>query len=132
MRVAIFLRAMMQLLNHWPGYTARTLSLKSRVSNMIFMIEQLLESTDYFALAQPEVRFDVDMCRQGCDVRANGPDVQVVNVVDAINIAHPGNNFVNVDVRRHPFEQNMARFTQNTYSSPADNDDNHHGDQRVE
>jgi hypothetical protein len=66
-----FAGAMLELLNNRSGQTALAFSLHGRVGDMVIVIQQLFESTDNFTLTQAVVRFDINMCRQSRDVRAD-------------------------------------------------------------
>lgn len=61
-------RPVLELLDHWPGRAFRTFALQRRMSDVKLVVEQLLEITDNFTLAQAIVWFDIDMCRQRRDV----------------------------------------------------------------
>ena len=60
-----------ELLDNRPGKTTGTFSLKRRVGDVVIVIQHLFESTDNLALTQPVVRLDVNVCRQGRNMRAD-------------------------------------------------------------
>ena len=60
----VFFRPMVQLLDDRTSDAARALTLKCCMGDVIVMVQHLLEITDYLALAQAIVWFDVNMCRK--------------------------------------------------------------------
>ena len=69
--VGRFAGAMFELLDDRSGQATGTFSLKRRVGDVVIVIQHLFESTDNLALTQPVVRFNINVCRQGRDMRAD-------------------------------------------------------------
>src|SRR5210317_452363 len=101
------------------------------MGDMVIVIQQLFESTDNFALTQAVVRFDINMCGQSRDVRTDGLDMKVVNVFDTFCGPHLVDQFVDVNVFWDTLEQDVSGFAKDAYRSPADEQNDDHGDQGI-
>jgi len=61
---------------------------------------------------------DASVAAHGVVVAAEGPDVDVVNFVDARNGENGAGNFFNLQVLRTAFEQDVGGVTQNANAGP--------------
>lgn len=54
--------------------------------------------------------FRINMATHGIHTRGNGPDMDVVGVVNTGNLSEAGNNFFNIDPLRRCFQENVNGF----------------------
>lgn len=88
----------LELLDDRAGQAPGTFSLQGGMSDVVVVLQHLLDLADDLSLAQPEFRLDVDVGRKRRDMGADGPDVQMVDVVDPVDLPHFRHHIVDIDV----------------------------------
>ena len=106
--------------------------LEGRVRNVVRDQKELLDGAQNLRLPSPELRRDLHMGRERLNVRADGPDVQVVNVAHPLHAANGIRHRRGAHPPGDPFQEDMDGAPQYSPGTPEDNDSYPHRDDRIE
>ena len=90
------------------------------VVNLKVVSEEVVESVkDGVALGRRHV-VDQDVAAKGAGVGTDVPDVKIMDVEDAGNMAHGDGNFAEIKAAREAFEQDIEGFADDVPGAPDD------------
>src|ERR1039457_2524759 len=124
-------RPVVQILKHRRLYAHGTFHLKGGMGNMVLLHENFLYPAQDIGLPGLVLRVYVDVCRQSQNMGADGPDIEVVNVIHPFHFSYCAGNLGRCHSSRHPFQQDMGRFPNYTPGPPENDKTDTYGYYRV-
>jgi len=113
---------------HAPG----ALGLEGGVGDVVALEEEFLDLPEHLRLPLFVVGFHVHVGRQGKDVGADGPDVQVVDGVHPFHLRHGDGNRPGAHPPGNSLHQDVGRLPDHPPRAPEDDAANPDGDEGVQ
>src|SRR5208283_3519807 len=101
-------------------FAADVLELDGGVADLKPFAEQRVEVQENARAFRRRNVGDGDMAGQSAGLRAQAPNVQVVNVDHAVDGFHAGANLFERNAARHAFEKDVEGFADDAYARPQD------------
>lgn len=111
---------------------AHVLELNGGVVEVEAIAQHPVEATkNAIALRRRHV-LDEDMTTESVRTRAQTPDVQIVNIKHAIDVAHGDDDIIEADAARKSLKEDIQRFTNDVPCGPDDQESNGDREDRVD